>query len=546
MNYRIPLAQFVTEVHVACRAAIADGEFCADQAELLLATIQQLFRAADPGDWGQPLGLFYAVYRACDAAEDKVALLLARFTVFYIASADLFDDVQDEDLAGKPHASAGPAIATNSALTLLTLGLDALGQASILENRQDRRLEYLRLFNKVSLVAVAAQHQDLMGQKGAQTTAEVEHMHRGKTSSVALVCECAALAGGADAAKAKSFYKLGEELAATVQVIDDVRDLVAKDESVDLLTGKSTYPLACFHETASEESKAALAELLAQEVIDLDSVRHALEGAGAFDQCAAAVERHRTRIFELLRGTETGGSHLRLLGEIVNHLASALYDPSPLPFDEAEASEEFSRSVEQVGAEFSAFMKSFGFAQLPSFHPWHLPSYLYVPALERVYFSDLSGLPEEVLPFHAQLLGLSLAETAGWVERCMPFLVAHELAHAWRDQLGRLTEDAWHEEHVANSLAFAYVKAHLPEVARDVLWVSQRIVEQHPERFEGPWRGVLERCHEVNSRPQDYNCSTDQAALIHAKMILALNDSPKELAYLVVEFFDALELSAAE
>jgi geranylgeranyl pyrophosphate synthase len=543
---RISLVQFVDGVHADCRAAVADERFCADQSALLGATVEQLFHATDPGDWGQPLGLFYAIYRACDAPEDAIAFLLGRFTAFYIASADLFDDVQDEDLAGKPHEAAGPAIATNSALTLLTLALDALGEASLLERRQDRKFEYLRLFNKVSLVAVAAQHQDLMGQKGAQTRAEVEHMHRGKTSSIALVCECAALAGGADAVRAKSYYQLGEELAAAIQVIDDVRDLVAKEESVDLVMGKSTYPLACFHETASETSKMRLAELLAEEVIDLDSVRQILEQSGAFDECAVAVERHRARILELLLDGRSEGPHVRLLGEIVNHLASALYEPPELEWNDDGAEEAFAQSVSHAGAEFAKVMGPMGFGRVPAFHSWHLPTYLYVPAQKRIYFGDLSGLPEEVLPFHAGLLDFPLQKTAEWVKRCVPFLIAHELAHAWRDQMGLLTKDAWHEEHIANSLAFAYVSAHLPEVARDVLFVSKRIVESHAERLDGSWQRVLERCTEASPTPQDYDCSPKQAALVHAKMILRLQETPAEVAELVAEWFFDLGLSAAE
>ena len=117
------LQQFVQETRDACVADIGTQSFCADQRALLEATLAQLFESSAPGDWGQPLGLFYATYRVCGTQADEVALELARFVTFYIAAADLFDDVQDDDLRGKPHEHAGAAIATNSALTVLTLAL---------------------------------------------------------------------------------------------------------------------------------------------------------------------------------------------------------------------------------------------------------------------------------------------------------------------------------------------------------------------------------------------------------------------------------------
>lgn len=548
MASRLSLTAFVNRVYSDCRAAVIDGPFCHEQGLLLNATVDRLFQASDASDWGQPLGLYYAIYRICGGLQDDVALALGRFSAFYIASADLFDDVQDEDLAGKPHDQAGPAIATNSALTLLTLALDAMGEASELEPRDDRTLHYLRLFNRVSLVAVAAQHRDLMGASGAQTRDQVELMHRGKTSSIALLCECAALAGGADERTARQFYQLGEDLAAAVQVIDDVRDLVAKEESIDLITGKATYPLACFYEDADCAKRDKLSALLSQNPIDLDAVRTLLEQEGAFDQCATAVEHHRQRIFDRLGSTAGEGPHHRIVAEIVDHLASALYDPPPRQLSSTNSKERFHQEVEQAAADFSRHMSQFGFDRIPTLLPWHLPIYLYVPSQERIYYSDVDGLPEEILPFHQSVFQLSATDTTTCIRECMPFLIAHELTHAWRDQLGLLGNDAWHEEYIANQLAFAYVREHQPLAANAVVAASRRAMNLQPElKDDGANLRSLIVARSSSSCDEggDYDCTPDQAALIHAQMIVEMTTAKRTLGELVTRYLPHQETVVA-
>lgn len=547
------LQQFVQETRDACVADIGTQSFCADQRALLEATLAQLFESSAPGDWGQPLGLFYATYRVCGTQADEVALELARFVTFYIAAADLFDDVQDDDLRGKPHEHAGAAIATNSALTLLTLALDALGSACERESRVELRLRYLRLFNRVSLIAVAAQHQDLLGESGARSIRDVAAMHRGKTSSVALVCECAALAGGADPTTATQFYLLGEELAASVQIIDDVRDLVAKQQSVDLVTGKCTYPLACFHEAATPAQQEHLAVLRAQSPIDLGSVCTLLEQAGAFDRCASAVEEHRQRIHRILHEvTHSESPHATLIREIVDQLASVLYDPAPLPeyvppVGAGDEAAPLRRKTVHIAEHFRTTMRPFGFLHAPKLVPWHLPFCLYVPQRDQIYISDVRGLPEETVPFHAQLLGISLEETIPLLVASEPFLLAHELTHAWRHQLGVLSDDAWHEEHIANRIALAYVERHYQESARAVRQVAQLLGQRYPDLQAQRHRARLVAASEnTDGQSRDYQATMEESALIHAAMVRHFAADERPLESLVSRWLPAPVALAAE
>lgn len=554
MPLRLSLQQFVRRVHSACLARVDQGPFPSDQKQLLHASLERLAATSSAEDWGQPLGLFYAIYRVCGAEQDAVAALLAQFSALYIASADLFDDVQDDDLKGKPHEHAGPAIATNSALALLTLALDALGEASELETRPDRVLSYLRVFNRTSLVAVGAQHRDLLGFGGAKTTREVEEMHRGKTSSLALLCEVAAWAGGASPTTVAAYYRLGESLAAAVQVIDDVRDLVAKEESVDLMTGKSTYPLACFYESVKTAHKVELANLLKHNPIDLEAVRSLLETHGAFDRCAEAVERHRQTIFELLESTEretqnTQGAsgHRRLLAEIVDHLVSALYEPPPLSRASEEQPGPFFSAATAHAQMFMERLRAHGMQNLPQMRRWHLPSFLYVPDQETIYVSDVDALPEEVADFHSQVQMVSPDVALETVRTCLPFVMAHELTHAFRDQLGLLGQDAWHEEFVANRVAFAYVQRYFPAVSRAVLASSRQILRVQPPGSQLAWQQqIVSSCVVPHETARDYDCTPEQAARVHAAMLLKIFELPGTWEQILAQWLPVAASTAAE
>jgi hypothetical protein len=112
------LSEFVVAVRRQTLDLFDDDRFPDDQRDLLHKAVGRMFAAAEPGDWAQPLGLLYAVYRGYGRRTDRQAHLIGAFCVCYLASFDLFDDVQDDDLAGKPLEGAGAPIAINTALAL--------------------------------------------------------------------------------------------------------------------------------------------------------------------------------------------------------------------------------------------------------------------------------------------------------------------------------------------------------------------------------------------------------------------------------------------
>lgn len=513
------LANFVAGVRASTFALVDDDRLPAEQQQLLRAVLHRFFDLTDPNDWAQPLGLLYATYRGFGAETTRKAHLIGAFCVCYLASFDLFDDIQDDDLAGKPLADAGVPIAINSALALLLMGLRALHQGAQLEVDPAERARYLDVFARASLVAVGAQHLDLAGLGSDPTPETVLAMNRGKTSSVALLAECGAVLGGATATEARAFHDFGSDFAALVQIVDDVRDLFGKDESPDLAAGKVTYPIACFSELASAEEKAEFDRLRAGLPTSQDAIRELLCASGAVDASASAVEDLRQSLHERLMDQGAARAEHRLLLTMVDTLASTLYEPEPVPASlalfaptggfhddlRARAQDLVRRLAEGTGL------------ALPELRPWHAPLYLFEPASRTIRYPDLDGLGHEITAQFVDLLGIQLPATEQAMKAGMPLLLAHELFHAWRHTVGRLSEDAWHEEFVANRLAMGYALRFEPRAAEATLAMSRLILDHVPA--DAGEDAILARAS-TQGEAADYALSFRGAARIHARMLV--------------------------
>lgn len=176
---------------VAAQAPIGGGQHA-----LLSATFDYVHRALRGNPRSNPLYFFYLAVRLQAFEFDARAEWLGASCLLYISALDLLDDVQDADLAGKPHEAAGPAVALNSGLTLLILALVALEGAMAKEADTARQLVYLRLFTRLALTASHGQHVDLTG--GARTVEAVLANHAKKGSAMNLAIELAALYTGAE------------------------------------------------------------------------------------------------------------------------------------------------------------------------------------------------------------------------------------------------------------------------------------------------------------------------------------------------------------
>lgn len=529
------LVGFLEAVESRVDEAILAGSFEESQREQLLSVASQYRPRTRRNPLGDPLTVFYLIARAHKPALDEQALELGCFCRLYLLALDLLDDVQDDDLSGKPHARVGAGMAINDALTLLFLGLSALERCMRLEQSPPRRLSYLKIVNRVALTTGRGQHVDLLGDKGARTKAEVLDMQRNKTASLTLLCECAALYAGVSEGQREHYRALGENLSLLVQILDDVRDVYGKRRSPDLETGKMTYPLACFFESANHDQRQRFEQLKASLPDSLPEIRKLFYDAGTLRDVASSMDGFRRAMHhEVAALGEQAATH-RLLLFVIDKLVDAVYTPKPVSETAAlrEPRSGFHAHVRRLAEELGARLQTFGMPRIPGLAPWHQPQWMYEKRRGVVYYPDIEGLPEETLPLQAALLGEpDLAKVAQlvWVEA--PVVIAHELFHYYRDVVGQLSTDTWHEELVANRLAVAYLARFEPAALAAAARLADRVLSTTEQRLTTSAEMILKGLLDPGRPPQPdtgYDLEPLQAALVQVAMLRELARAPDDL-----------------
>ena len=521
------MTRYLTAVYAAASKAISDANFHPEQAQLLHEVLAEPQRAAVDRPVDDPLSTVYLVAVTHRRRLDQQAYHVGAFCLFFILSADLFDDIQDKDLDGTPHAQVDDAIAINNAIALCFLANDQLRQAIVLDPSSKRRARYLEMHSRVSLTAVAGQHRDLMKHHRTPTPAEVLKMQQAKTSSMALLCESGALLGHCDIATQHRYRLLGEQLARFIQVRDDLRDIFGKAHSADLRTGKVNYPIACFEQLATPQQQHAFSTLVQQLPESLPQLRSLLYETGAVNASAQALERCRRSIHELVTQLPAGGeiAPLRLVLDIVDSLAESVYVPRPLT-----VSKHMWRPRglwhEQVRAEQQRFCRRtrrLGLPPPPRMKPWHLPQWMYMPSKRTIFYPDVQGLAADVLPFQSKLVGIKdLNEVAALMHQQIPTVLAHEMFHFWRDGCGRLTSDHWHEEWAANRLAVAYAARYTPTALERSLALAERVLARYGDQLDDQAEAVLQRCQHVSIGAAGYQMGMLGVAVTTLEMIRRL------------------------
>jgi len=544
------LVGFLSRVESNVDQAIAEGRFDETQRALLLASASQYRPHTRKNPLGDPLAIFYLIARAHRDELDEQAVELASFCRFYLLALDLLDDVQDSDLSGKPHGSVGAGMAINDALTLLFLGLSALERCMHLEKNSRRRLLYLKIVNRVALTTGRGQHIDLLGERGARTPEQVLAMQREKTASLTLICECAALYSAVSDDEREHYRLLGENLSLLVQVLDDVRDVYGKRRSPDLETGKVTYPLACFLESASPAEREQLAALKQGLPESLPEIRRLLYQTGTLRRVARSMDQFRRAVHHELALLGEDAATFRLLLLVIDQLVEPIYAPKPVS-ETAELRaprDGWHGYVRRLAAELGQRLKPFGAPETPPLLPWHQPQWMYDKQRGVIFYPDIEGLPEETLPFQAALLGEpDLTKVAELVRRQAPAVMAHELFHHYRDALGLLSHDMWHEELVANTLAIAYAARYEPQAVAGGVALARQVLARPEHQLSEQARAVLARLLS-DTRPAQanngYGLDLHQTALVQLAMICELAKAPEPLEQALSRYLQAETVAA--
>lgn len=522
------LEAFQQAVHARIESAFASPSLDPDQSRWLQAVFAPYVARCRQAPGGDPLALYWYVARAWRDSLNERDEALAAFGILYILALDLFDDVQDDDLRGKPTEAAGMAISLNTALTLSFLSLDELRKA--MASDLEHGMGYLEIFNHVSLLAVSGQHRDLLGEAGAMTPEEVLAMQQAKTSSLAMIVETAALASDCDAATRERYRRAAEQMVLMVQVIDDLRDLFGKPFSPDLATGKRTYPLACYYAEADPAQAADLKRLMAGLPGTMKEIRTVLYGSGAVMRSAERVETLRRGIHEAIAETQNASPAHRMWLHLVDSLAATLYRVPTLEVSRRilEPDGPWHGRVRALRDDLLKQLAPYHPPEAPRLLPWHLPQWMYSPEQGVIFYSDLEGQGDEIVSRQARLLKVSdHALLRAMLEDQAPLVLAHEFFHFWRHQVGCLTSDMWYEEWVANRLALAFYREHHPDLISRTAEIVARL-QPDPETLSPEARRVLERLQGAPhpSEATGYEVSLEDMARIQLLMVRQLLDDP--------------------
>ena len=525
------LLKFLTRAYERAEQATYHAEFDDSQEELLRTSISLAHRRMLSNPVGDPLSVFYLVARAWTDTLDEQAELLGTSCLLYILAADLTDDVQDDDLHGTPYESVGPAIAVNSALSLLFLSLDVLRAATEREPDPRRRLAYLELFNRTSLAAVGGQHRDLISGTRAPTPAQLLAMDQAKRSSLTMIAEMGALYARCDARMIERYRHIGELLVQAVQVVDDVRDIFGKSSSPDLSTGKMTYPVACFLETATPQQREQLADMRTRLPGSLREIRTLLYDAGAIRQCAETVEHLRVQIHQQMAATGNASPAHRTWLFIVDSVASDLYKPRPVPESAfiLHPHGTWYETVHALARRVAADTREWNSPAVPPLIPWHLPQWVYDPQRKVIFYPDVEGMAEDVLPPLASFFGLrDTSEARAVLESQAAVVMAHEYFHYWRDASGNLSSDYWFEELAALRLTMTYLRSHQPDLIASTAALSKAALASHPHGISARGHELLEACfrpgNPSSGTMHGYEVPLGEAALMQCAMTLRLID----------------------
>ncbi|RCJ42389.1 hypothetical protein A6770_35065 [Nostoc minutum NIES-26] len=537
------LKSFIEAVYQRVEVAIGNLQFDSSGQELLKATLNACHQKAQHNPQGDVLAIFYLIVKSSRDELGEQAEQLGVFCLLYILALDLFDDVQDEDLAGKPHEQAGAAIAINSALTLFVLGLKALHESIQLEPDVALGFEYLKVFHRVALLASSGQYKDLMGAAGALSPESVLAMQQAKTSSLSLVAECAALFARCDQENIKRYRFLSEQLCQLLQVVDDTRDIFGKRFSPDLATKKITYPLACFLEMASADQKAQYEKLIANLPSSLKEIRALIYNSRAIKRCAETIERLRLSIHDELAATGNTCAAHRTLLHIVDTLAGSLYVIPAVESSRSILQPEglWHQRVKELALELTANLKAFNPPPVPLLLPWHLPQWMYDPKRKAIYYPDLEEQPEEIIPLQAAFMQTEDLEAvrSGLISQA-PVIMAHEFFHYWRDFSGNLTRDYWFEEWAANRLAIAYVKIYYPELIAETLALANQVLKLYLSSMSHSAQQILEKFfvpgYKGRENPTGYEVNLTEIALIQLAMCQRLYAEELSLEQAVCQF----------
>ncbi|MFN8577382.1 MAG: polyprenyl synthetase family protein [Candidatus Sericytochromatia bacterium] len=534
------LAEFFSDIKDKVLLSFNENNFDELQLNLLEQTFDIYQNKSETDLFTTSISIFYLITKSFNKNLDEKSILLGAFCTLYIVSLDLFDDIQDNDLVGKPHEKVGVPIAVNNAITLLFLSLDFLRQVITIEENIDKKILYLKVFNQASLLAVKGQHKDLIGIDSTKTPQDVINMQKEKSSSFSLIAVCAAIYSDCDNETIQKIKNIAEEMVIIFQIVDDIKDIYGKKISPDLLTNKVTYPISCFLEMANNEELDKLNNLKAQLPDSLKGIRELIYSIGAIKKSAETIEVFRVNVHNNISQLNLNTPSMRAVLYLIDYLSNSIYKVKEIEETSSiiHPNRDYDLFIKNLVNTFFINMVEFKPPEQPSLIPWHLPQWMYESKRNIIYYSDLEGFKEDILPIQSKVLGM---EDLDKLEKVLidesTFVMAHEIFHYWRNQSGRITKDSWYEEWVANNLAIAYLREFFPNILNDTKNLLEELIIRKYQKLNIKAENILNKIFSNDYSPSlnslGYQVDIDDISAIQFHMtfriIFTQHKSLKEL-----------------
>lgn len=253
--------------------------------------------------------LLFLPLMVCEAiCGDQIrAIKVAAAMILFKAAAELYDDIEDQDVPESFAARRGMPIAINTATTMVMMAEKTMGRLHLEKGiPQHRVLKTIETVNDCYLTACTGQHLDLQLMAGKKIDEDVYLKIAAMKSGAQLGCFCkaGAMLASDDDEKINSFSRFGYNLGMIVQIANDIQGI---EKGTDILRRKMTLPviyaLSAAEGDALQELTAAYLEAN-QTAPDVPRVTELLSSTGAMYYAAMRLESYREAADVALAATE--------------------------------------------------------------------------------------------------------------------------------------------------------------------------------------------------------------------------------------------------
>lgn len=253
----------------------------------------------------------------CEAVSGNYerALPAAAGLQFLMASADVYDDIEDADSCDSVAARYGFEVATNVATTLLILAERTLVRLKGRGVEDGILIRVMDTVNSFYTTACAGQHLDLtLTSKTAISEDEyLRAAYMKSASTVECTCHIGALLARADEELIDAFAQFGKNLGIAYQIANDIRGISKEcDIAKHRMSLPVIYALIQIDGIAREQLELAF-EKPSQYASASTEIKDLLFRTGAIHYSAVKLELYKQRALDILSEAERMGANVEQL-----------------------------------------------------------------------------------------------------------------------------------------------------------------------------------------------------------------------------------------